>query len=94
MLLLPVTEAIGQAHFRHPFQRYGVQETLDTLGHEMRVIGGEGQGEGGGVNFLVIPAPFLKRVGEVVDLGVHRLLVQVLQQQADVLALRVRDRAA
>ena len=81
MLFVAVAETIGQPHLRHPVERRGRDPVGDPLGHQVGVIGSEGEREGGRADPVVIVAPLLHRVREVVDLRLRRLLVQVLQQQ-------------
>jgi hypothetical protein len=91
--LVPVAPAIGEADLRHPLHRDRVHEALHPLRKQVRVVRREGEREGGRVDRLVVVAPLLHRVREVVHLGVLRFLVQVLEQQPRAAAPRVLDHA-
>ena len=41
MLLLAVTEAVGEPNFRDEVERDRREEAFDALGNQVRVIGGE-----------------------------------------------------
>ena len=87
--LVAVAEAVGEPHLGHLRHVERVHETRDALGHEVRVVGGERELEGGRLDALAVVAPLLDGVREVVHLGILGLLVEVLEQDQRALLLGV-----
>src|SRR5713226_5704099 len=77
MHLMAVAEAIGEPHFLDVGEVERIDKAGDPFGHEMGMVDGERQPERRRLDALEIMAPFLDRMGEVVNLGVLRLLVEV-----------------
>src|SRR5712671_7056028 len=89
--LVPVAEAVGEAHLLDPAHIERVDKSGDALRHQMRMVGGERQPKRRRVDRLEIEPPFLDRMGEIMHLGLFRLLAQVFEEDQRALSLGVID---
>jgi len=80
LLVSPV--AVGHAHLAATAEIHGVEEAVDALGDQMRMVDRECPTEVGRLDATEVLAAFLEVVGEVADLGVLGLPVEVLQKEA------------
>src|SRR5262249_45476328 len=80
-VLFPLAVAVGQPHFAAARDVHGVEEAVDALGDEVGVVHREGPAERGRGNAAEVLAALVQVVGEVADLRVLGLAVEVLEQQ-------------
>ena len=73
--------AVGHAHLAAPSEIHRVEEAVDALGNEVRVIDRERPAEARRLDPAEVLPALLEIVGEIADLGVLRLPVEVLQEQ-------------
>src|SRR4249920_2459930 len=92
-MLFVASVAVGHAHLAAPPEIHRVQEAADTFGNEMRMVHGERPAEARRLNAAKVFATLLEVVGEVADLGMFRLSIEVLEQEARPGPLGERSRA-
>src|SRR5439155_498807 len=83
---------VGHADLAATPEVHGVEEPVDALGDEVRVVHGERPAQARRLDAPEELAALLEVVGEVADLGVLRLPVEVLQEQPCARSLGVGGR--
>ena len=92
-VILVSTVVVGHTHLAAAPEIHGVEEAVDALGNEMRMVDRERPAEVRRLDTTEVLTTLLEIVGEVTDLGVLRLPVEVLQEQVRARPLGVRRRA-
>ena len=93
MLFIAVAPAVGEPNLFDPAHVERVDKPGDALGHQMRVVDGKRQFERRRPDTVEIMAPLLDRVGQVMDFGRVRLLVQVFEQDQRAMPFGIGDDA-
>src|ERR1700675_4740348 len=81
-VLLVVAAVVGHPHFAAARETDGIEKAPDALRDQVRMVDGEGPPERGRGNAAEVLAALLDAEREVVHLGMLRLAVQVLEEEA------------